>query len=116
MAASQKNSCSGITRRTCNSSESSSGPLAACAAVCVGPAAGSRLAPPRSAGESGPGSRDRSGSRDPADGAELGHEGTDKGRAATLEGKPAPRVRLPREKNPKRPVMLHDVYLRLLGV
>src|SRR5216683_438481 len=26
------------------------------------------------------------------------------------------RVRLPREKNPKRPVMLHDVYLRLLAV
>ena len=25
-------------------------------------------------------------------------------------------VRLPREKNPKRPVMLHDVYLRLLEV
>src|SRR2546422_4453176 len=25
-------------------------------------------------------------------------------------------VRLPREKNPKRPVMLHDIYLRLLAV
>src|SRR5437870_4374866 len=62
-----------------------------CAAVHSRPAAGSRLAPPRLAGKRGPGSRDRIGSRDPADGAELGHEGTDKGRAAAIEGKPAPR-------------------------
>src|SRR5882672_4726134 len=34
---------------------------------------------------------ERVGSRGPDDGAQLGHEGTDKGRAATLEGKPAPR-------------------------
>src|SRR2546426_10345850 len=33
-----------------------------------------------------------------------------------LKENPLHGVRLPREKNPKRPVMLHDVYLRLLAV
>ena len=33
-----------------------------------------------------------------------------------LKENPLHGVRLPREKNPKRPVMLHDVYLRLLDV
>jgi integrase len=33
-----------------------------------------------------------------------------------LKENPLHGVRLPREKNPKRPVMLHDVYLRLLQV
>src|SRR5256886_16510700 len=33
-----------------------------------------------------------------------------------LKENPLHGVRLPREKNPKRPVMLHDVYLRLLTV
>src|SRR5512135_995621 len=33
-----------------------------------------------------------------------------------LKENPLHGVRLPREKNPKRPVMLHDVYLRLLEV
>ncbi len=33
-----------------------------------------------------------------------------------LKENPLKGVRLPREKNPKRPVMLHDVYLRLLAV
>src|SRR5260370_38092613 len=33
-----------------------------------------------------------------------------------LKENPLHGVRLPREKNPKRPVMSHDVYLRLLEV
>ncbi len=33
-----------------------------------------------------------------------------------LKENPLHGVRLPREKNPKRPVMMHDVYLRLLAV
>lgn len=33
-----------------------------------------------------------------------------------LKENPLHGVRLPREKNPKRPVMLHDVYLQLLAV